>query len=337
MPAIPTTRGARMDRMEESRDLFTEEIAAHSTARVPVVSPTQSVAEARRYMVGKSFDFVDEIVVLDGDELVGLVASSRLLEAPEDARIGDLADPEPVVIRPGESEEGAAWKMVRRRQGNLAVLGADGRFVGLVPAHQLLGRLLAEHDEDAARLGGYLASSGRARLAAEEPIRRRLLHRLPWLLVGLVGAMASAVIVGAFESQLEEVVLLAFFVPAVVYMADAVGTQTETVLIRGMSAGIDMRTVVRREIGTGLLIGALIGAVFFLFALAGWGDSQVALAVALALTASCSIATSVATILPRVLSRLGSDPAFGSGPLATIIQDLLSIAVYLAIATPIVT
>lgn len=288
-------------------------------------------------MVGKSFDFVDEIVVLDEGRLIGLVALTRLLEAPEETLLGDLADPDSVVIRPGESEEGAAWQMVRRPQSNLAVVDSGGAFVGLVPSHRLIGRLLAQHDEDAARLGGYLASSGRARLAAEEPVSRRLLHRLPWLLVGLVGAMASAVLVGAFEEQLEEVVLLAFFVPAVVYMADAVGTQTETLLIRGMSANIDMKTVIRRELITGVLIGTLIGLAFFVFALVGWGDADVALAVALALAASCSIATSVATVLPRLLSHFGSDPAFGSGPLATIIQDLLSIAVYLAIATPIAT
>lgn len=323
--------------MDESRGPFTGELRDHSTTRVPVVSPSQSAAEARRYMVGKSFDFVDEIVVLDQGRLVGLVALTRLLEAPGEKLLGDLADPGSVAIRPGESEERAAWQMVGRRQGNLAVVDSGGAFLGLVPSHRLIGRLLSEHDEDAARLGGYLASSGRARLAAEEPVHRRLLHRLPWLLVGLVGAMASAVIVGAFEAQLEEVVLLAFFVPAVVYMADAVGTQTETLLIRGMSAGIDMRTVVRRELITGVLIGAFIGLAFFPFALVGWGNPDVALAVALALTASCSIATSVATVLPRLLSHFGSDPAFGSGPLATIIQDLLSIAVYLAIATPIAT
>lgn len=323
--------------MDASRDLFTGEVGDHSTTRVPAFSPSQSATEARRSMVGKSFDFIDEVVVLDEGRLVGLVALSRLLEAPGNAALADLADADPAVIRPGEPEEMAAWQMVRRRQSNLAVVGSDGSFAGLVPSHKLIGRLLAQHDEDAARLGGYLASSGRARLAAEEPVSRRLLHRLPWLLVGLVGAMASAVIVGAFEAQLKEVVLLAFFVPAVVYMADAVGTQTETLLIRGMSAGIDMRTVVRRELITGLLIGAIIGLAFFPFALIGWGDADVAFAVALALTASCSIATTVATVLPRVLSRFGSDPAFGSGPLATIIQDLLSIAVYLAIATPIAT
>lgn len=322
--------------MEASGDLPTGEAAGLSTARVPTFASSQTVAEARRAMAGQSFDFVD-VVVLDQGRLIGLVAASRLLEAGEEALLGELAEPDPAVIRPGDPEEPAAWAMVRRRQGALAVVEADGSFVGLVPPHALVGRLLAQHDEDAARLGGYLASSGRARLSAEEPVRRRLLHRLPWLLVGLVGAMASAVLVGSFEAQLDKKVLLAFFVPAVVYMADAVGTQTETLLIRGMSAQIDMRKVIRRELLTGVLIGILIGLAFFGFALIGWGDFDVALAVALALTASCSIATSVATVLPRLLARLGSDPAFGSGPLATIVQDLLSIAVYLAIATPLAT
>lgn len=194
---------------------------------------------------------------------------------------------------------------------------------------------MAAHDEDLARLGGYLASTRRARDAAEESVTRRLWHRLPWLLVGLAGAMASAVIVGAFEVQLEETVLLAFFLPAVVYMADAVGTQTETVLIRGFAAGIRVRDVIFREVVTGAFIGAVVGIVFYPFALLGWGDEDTALAVGLALFACCAIATSVATLIPSTLQRAGIDPAFGSGPLATIIQDLLSIAAYLAIAAPI--
>lgn len=326
-----------MREMDESRGLLSGELKSHSTDRVPVLSPSQSAAEARRRLTEGSFDIVDEIALLEDGRLVGLVPLSRLFGAAEGTPLSALADSAPVTVVPGDPEEPAAWRLVRRGQSNLAVVGADGGFLGLVPAHRLIGRLLAEHDGDAARLGGYLASSGRARLAAEEPVRQRLLHRLPWLLVGLVGAMASAVIVGSFEAQLDEKVLLAFFLPAVVYMADAVGTQTETLLIRGMSADIDVRRVVGRELITGVLLGLLIGAAFFPFALIGWGDGDVALAVALALIASCSIATMVATALPRLLSRFGSDPAFGSGPLATIVQDLLSIAVYLAIATPIAT
>ncbi len=69
---------------------------------------------------------------------------------------------------------------------------------------------------------------------------------------------------------------------------------------------------------------------FFAFAVAGWGDEQVALAVGLALVASCTIATLVAMALPAAFHRFGRDPAFGSGPLATVLQDLLSIAFYLA-------
>ena len=324
--------------MADSRELFVGEVSEYATARVPTASPSVSAKTARDAIVGAgAFDFVDEIVVLSDGKLVGLVALGDLLVADDDSSIEDLMDRDPVVLRAGASEEGAVWAMVRRRQRNLAIAEPDGNFVGLVPADKLMGRLLTEHDEDAARLGGYLASGGRARLAAEEPVHRRILHRLPWLLIGLVGAMASALIVGGFEEQLDKKVLLAFFLPAVVYMADAVGTQTETLLIRGMSAGINMGAVVRRELITGALIGILVGVAFYPFALIGWGDGDVALAVGLALIASCSIATSVATALPRVLARFGSDPAFGSGPLATIIQDLLSIAVYLAIATPIAT
>jgi magnesium transporter len=219
----------------------------------------------------------------------------------------------------------------------MPVVDATGSFVGLIPPHRMLGVLLAEHEEDLARIGGFLAGGARARGAAQEPVARRLWHRLPWLLIGLAGAMASAVLVGAFEEQLETKVLLAFFLPGVVYMADAVGTQTEALIIRGLSVGVTVRDVVRRELITGLAIGVAIGTAFLPFALLAWGDAQVAVAVGLALFASCSIATVVAMALPWAFQRLGADPAFGSGPLATVIQDLLSIAVYFAIATPIAT
>jgi magnesium transporter len=201
----------------------------------------------------------------------------------------------------------------------------------------LLQILEHEHEEDLARLGGFLAGASAARAASEESVLRRLWHRLPWLALGLVGAMASALVVGAFEEEIQKQVLLAFFVPAVVYMADAVGTQTETVVIRGMALGVSIRSVFARELGTGLVIGALLGSLFFPFALVAWGDAPVAAAVALSLGVSCSVATVVAMALPYALARLGRDPAFGSGPLATVIQDLLSILAYFGVAVLLVT
>ena len=211
-------------------------------------------------------------------------------------------------------------------------MDGDGRFVGLLPPARAAIVLEREHEEDLARLGGFLARSSQARTAAEESVRRRLWHRLPWLALGLAGAMASAGIVASFEEELSRQVLLAFFIPAIVYMADAVGTQTEAVVIRGISVGVPARNVVLRELGTGLVVGVLLGAAFFPFAYVVWDNARIAGSVALALLASTSTATVVAMALPYGFNRLGRDPAFGSGPLATVIQDLLSILIYFAIA-----
>jgi magnesium transporter len=311
--------------------------ASHVARRVPTALPDEPAGDLRARLAGSSFECADDVAVLDDATLVGVVPIERVLEAAAATQVRSIMDDHPTVVPPGEAQESLAWQMVRRGESSIAVVDGDGRFVGFVPPHRLVAVLLAEHDEDLARLGGYLASTRRARQAAEEPVARRLLHRLPWLLIGLLGAMVSAAIVGAFQAELDAKILLAFFVPGIVYMADAVGTQTETILIRGLSSGLTVRSVVRREIITGAIIGVVIGASFFAFALIVWGDLSVAAAVGLALVACCSIATLVAMSLPWLFQRLGLDPAFGSGPLATVVQDLLSIAVYLAIATAIAT
>jgi magnesium transporter len=208
--------------------------------------------------------------------------------------------------------------------------------VGFIPPHRLLSVLLWEHEEDMDRLGGFLRGTAQARSASQEPAGRRFRHRVPWLLVGLVGALLAADIVGAFAEQLKETVVLAFFIPGIVYLADAVGTQTETVVIRGLSVGVGLRQMVRPELLSGLLMGLALSLIFFPMALWRWGDSDVAIAVSLSLLAACSVATLIAMTLPWVIHRLGRDPAYGSGPLATVIQDLLSILIYFAIASSII-
>ena len=135
----------------------------------------------------------------------------------------------------------------------------------------------------------------------------------------------------ASEEQLAANVALAFFLPGIVYMADAVGTQTETLVIRGLSVGVSIRSVVRREALTGVFVGLALSAVFLPFSLL-YGDARVALTAALALLSACTVATLVAMGMPSLLHRLGRDPAFGAGPLATVVQDLLSISVYLILA-----
>lgn len=310
--------------------------ADHAVLDVPRAHPDQTVGEVRDSLVGRRFECADDIAVLRDTALLGLVPMEDLVAAPPDATIAEVMHPDPPVVTAGADQELVAWEMARRGESSAAVLNGEGTFAGLVAPKQMLRVLITEHDEDVARLGGYMASTERARHAAEEPVAQRLWHRLPWLLLGLVGAMASAVLVGAYEEELKANVLLAIFVPAVVYMADAVGTQTEALLIRGFAVGVSLRQVAVRELLSGVAIGLIVAVAFVPFAFVAWGDEHVALAVGLALLASCSIATLVAMVLPWLFQALGRDPAFGAGPLATVIQDLLSILVYFAVAVIVV-
>ncbi len=279
-------------------------------------------------MRGQRYESLHDVVVLDEGCVAGLLDLRELLAAPDDARVRDLMDSAPPLATATEDPNLAAHRLIERRESSLVLVDDGGQFRGLVPPEAMISMLLQEHDEDLARLGGYVAGADRARGAAREPVARRLVHRLPWLVLGLLGAMLSAVIVSAFEDQLAENILVALFVPAVVYMADAVGTQTEALLIRAMASGVTVRSMVARELGTGAIVGAVVGVSFALFALVGWGDGNLAAAVGIALFASCSFATILAMAFPAILDGLGQDPAFGSGPLATVAQDLLSILVY---------
>jgi magnesium transporter len=199
---------------------------AHATESVPVARPQDDVGAVIESLRGKRFDSAAVVAVCRDGVLVGLATLERLLAAAPGTTVAEVMDADPPAVAPHTHQERAAWAAVHRGEPGLAVVDDAGRFLGLIPPQRLLAVLLAEHDEDLARLGGFLGTASAARAASEERVVRRLWHRLPWLLVGLAGAMVAAGVVGAFEEALRANVLLAFFVPAVVYLADAVGTQT---------------------------------------------------------------------------------------------------------------
>jgi magnesium transporter len=308
---------------------------------VPTCSVDEASGVVRSRMTGWRYDSAVDIAVCDEStapyRLVGLVPVERLLAAADDTPVAALMDLDPPVVAPGLSQTAAAWKAVRHGESSLAVVDAAGRLKGLVPPARLLAVLLQDHDRDLARLGGYLRSTELARHATEEPLARRLWHRLPWLLIGLLGSALSAWLVGGFEEELSADVRLAFFVPGIVYMADAVGTQTETLVIRGLSVGASLRKAFRLETVTGLAMGLLLGAVTFPTVWLVLGSVDLAAVVAISLLAACTVATVVAMALPWAMQRAGRDPAFGSGPLATVLQDLLSLVIYFGVALAIMT
>jgi magnesium transporter len=284
-------------------------------------------------LVGRRYESASHIVVCEGDRFRGVMTVEDVLAAPDDATEESVMDPRAPVVAPGTDQEVAAWHAVRHQESALSVVDGDGRFIGIIPPHRLIEVLLSEHEEDLSRLGGFLRDTSTARRTSEEPAQRRFRHRFPWLMVGLAGAMLAADVVGTFEAQLQINILFAFFVPGIVYLADAVGTQTETIVVRGLSLGVPIRKMVSRELLAGLAIGAALAMIAGPLVWWRWGDSDVAFAVGLSVFAACSTATVAAMALPWLFEKIGFDPAFGSGPLATVVQDLLSIWIYLSITT----
>jgi magnesium transporter len=157
-------------------------------------------------------------------------------------------------------------------------------------------------------------------------------HRLPWLLAGLAGSALATAAMAGFEATLSRHIAVAFFVPAIVYLADAIGTQTEAIAVRGLSltrAGIGH--LLLGELRAGMLTGGCLGLISFLPVWLFFQDLRLAAAVAVAILAAGTVAAGLGMLLPWLLARGGRDPALGSGPLATVVQDVLSLLVYFGV------
>ena len=316
--------------------LSLETAAGHLSTSVPVTGPNAQVGDVRASLASQRYESATHVAVCERDRFVGVLRIEDLLAAAPDVRVSDLMDQHPPFVGPGVDQEVAAWRAVQHGESALAVVDDAGRFQGFIPPHRLLAVLLEEHEEDMTRLGGFLRGSWVARTASEESVLLRFWHRIPWLLIGLAGALLTASTVAAFEDQLSRSVMLVFFIPGIVYLADAVGTQTETLIVRGFSVGVGIRQFAGKELLAVACVGLVLSFVFYPAVLWLWRSREVALAVSLSIFVASLIATLVGIALPWVFQRLGKDPAFGSGPLATVVQDFLSILVYFTIATAVV-
>lgn len=175
---------------------------------------------------------------------------------------------------------------------------------------------------------------------ATESVGLLIRLRLPWLLAGLVAGSITTLAVSKFEHVLASEVRLAFFIPLIVYLSDAVGTQTETIFVRNASKrNLSMHSFLRmltKELSIGLILGVIFGVLSAAFAYWWLGSAAVAITVGTAMALSISSATVIAIIAPAILKRGHQDPAIGSGPFTTVIQDFVSLMIYFLIAATII-
>lgn len=302
----------------------------HMVTGVPTAPADDTASAVLARMTGRHFDYAGAVYIVDGDSrLKGIVPLTRLLAASPQARLETLVQPRLTAVMPETDQEHVASVAIHDETAAVPVVDAHGRLLGVVPPQALLEVLRHEHVEDLHRLAGIRRETTRARYAIEAPPSRRARDRLPWLLIGLAGSMIATLVVAYFEQALQSRVAVAYFIPGIVYLADAIGTQTEAVAVRGLSLSrISFASLIAGEARTGLIIGLTLAALSFVPIWLWFGDARLAAAVAVALLVAGAVATTIGMMLPWALARMGRDPAFGSGPIATIIQDVLSLIIY---------
>lgn len=321
--------------MDAAATTRTQLVEHYVVTSVPVAADWEIVGDVRARLQGQHMDDASHVFVLTEDSrLVGIAAIRDILSADAGAAVKNIMrDPAPYRVALDADREDAASQAIREGISILAVCDAEERLLGAVPARALMWILRDEHLQDLHQMAGIMHQSEVAKDALNASPLRRALYRLPWLLVGMAGSAVATATMARFESALATNISVAFFIPAIVYIADAVGTQSEAIAVRGLSLTRANLAPVLGELSAGVMIGATLGLIAYVLVRATFGGEALSMTVGIALFGASSVATTIGFLLPWAFSRLGYDPALGSGPLGTVIQDVLSLMIYFFVAS----
>jgi magnesium transporter len=310
-----------------------ETVGGHIVASVLRVRPDERAGDVLARLAREKPASPELVLATDAHgRLLGAAPLARVLALGAPDALAKALDRDFPRVHPGTDQERAASLALHHGVDALPVVDAEGCLLGVMPAQAIMQVLRREHVEDLHVLAGIQRETAKARHAIEDPPLRRVRHRLPWLLAGLVGAAVATAAMAGFESTLKAHLAVAFFVPAIVYLADAIGTQSEAVAVRGLSlTRTGITHLLASELRIGMGIGAALGLIAFLPVWVAFSDVRLAGAVASAIFAAGTVAAALGLLLPWWIERLGRDPALGSGPLATVIQDVVSLLVYFAV------
>lgn len=311
--------------------------AEHMVTGVPTARPETPVADVIAALRGQAFECADTVFVTDdAGALQGIVRINDLF-ASHATRIAQIMEPEHDAVTPAADQEAIAQLAIQLNMIAVPVVDAAGRLIGAVPPEALFRILREEHMEDLQRLAGIATHQAGPEAALDAPLRDRFARRLPWLIFGLLASTVVTLVMIRFEEVLQANVTVAFFVPALVYIAGAIGAQAVSVSVRGLSTqDVSIGALLRDEMAIGLAIGTVLGLLSAGGVLLVFGDGLLALAVGIAVLGGGAVSAVVGFALPWLFKRLGSDPAMGSGPVCTVIQDAASLMIYFAVVTALI-
>jgi magnesium transporter len=306
-----------------------------ATTLVPTCSENDSAASVLKNIQKntKQFYSLDYIYVLEEKKLVGVFSIHELFSALPTAIVSSFMVREVAYAHIHTDKEHVAQLALAQSIKAVPVVNEKDIFVGVVLADTILETLHNGHTEDLLKAAGI--STRVENFDLHPTFFKQIFGRTPWLLIGLLGGIFGAGIVNYFEQEISQLLFVTAFIPAIVYIADAVGNQSEMLVVRALSldSKFKISKYLLREWGVGLSISLLLAAVMYVISGFWLKDLQLSLVLAVSVIATVMFSITFTVILPWILSKLKFDPAVASGPLATVVCDISSVSIYLIIAT----
>jgi len=323
--------------LERKNNFPLESAGSLMTTDVPSVLGDASISDVEKILLRniKNLETLNYIYVVDKHRrLKGVISIKDLFRLPKDTIVSKVMFREIVTVRVHTDQELVALKAIKHNLKAIPVIDKDDYFLGVVPSDTILNILHNENIEDSLRLAGVNKFEKPLNNLMGAPVFFLYRKRFSWLAFGLFGGIAAAFVVGRFEAALEAQIILAAFIPTIVYLSDALGAQTEAILIRSLAINrkINFIKYLWREVRVGLLLSISLGLLMLVLSFAWKKLIFLSIILGLSVFSTAITATLIATSFPFLLSRLKFDPAFAAGPLGTIMRDILSILIYFSIA-----
>ena len=278
-------------------------------------------------------EMVFYLYVVDGRRhLVGVTSLRRLLLVAPETPLKRIMTPDVFSVRVDTDQEEAARLVASYNLLAIPVVDEENKLAGVITVDDVIDVLKDEATEDLYRLAGV---SGDERI--ETPAWEALKKRLPWLGVNLVTAFVAASVVAAFEHTISQATALAVFMPIVAGMGGNAGTQTLTVIVRGLALGelswANARKALFKEAAIGLGNGVVLGVVAALVAWVTKGNPMLGLLLGMAMICNMLVASTAGTLVPLGLKAAKVDPALASSVFITTFTDVVGFASFLGLAT----
>jgi magnesium transporter len=273
-------------------------------------------------------------VIDDYGKLVGVSSLRQLVVESPDKPLKDFMSTDIVSVKPYTDRDVVARLVSRYDFLAIPVVDDDNRIIGIVTVDDVIDILHESATEDMLKMAGVGED-----YVETQSIFKGTRIRLPWLFASCLGGIANFFIIGRFESTLAQLTGLAAFIPIIMGMGGNIGTQSATIVVRGIATGRvnirDFAKVISRELGVGFILGmtygGLIAAVAKLSFMAEPFSWALSVVVGGSILSSMTVAALVGTSVPMIFQRLNIDPAVATGPFVTTTMDLISVYCYFTI------